>query len=174
MSQLLFLDLCAFGFRDRGGLAAYALDDAEEAFVPDDPPVGDLRKGGNRVERCVHDELRPQLRSDVARHACDDSDVREKISKADEIRFADVTPRAEDRFADAGMAYLARPDKRDAVRRCARNHTPRGPRASLSISEATLNRDEDGALSELTQVHHRIPGVVGARRNQNEVCFRLL
>ena len=174
MSQLLFVDLCAFGFRDRGGLAAYALDDAEEAFVPDDPPVGDLRKGGNRVERCVHDELRPQLRSDVARHACDDSDVREKISKADEIRFADVTPRAEDRFADAGMAYLARPDKGDAVRRCARNHTPRGPRDCICISKAILKRDEDRSLAERTQGDHRIRGVVGLRRDHDEFRFRVL
>src|SRR5712691_12110002 len=39
MSQLLFIDMRAFGLRDRGRLAAHILDEAQKALVPYEPPV---------------------------------------------------------------------------------------------------------------------------------------
>src|SRR6266436_1147930 len=100
VSQLFLIDARPFGLRDLGRLAAHHLEHGEEVFVAHNPAVWELCEGRYRVDGRVHDELGPELRSNVDRHTRDDSDVREKIPQADEVRFAHSTPRAKYRFAD--------------------------------------------------------------------------
>lgn len=94
VSQLFLIHVRTFGLRDCSRLVAHRLEDCEKALVPNDPPVGNFREGCDRVDGCVHDKLGPQLRANVARHARDDSHVREEIPQADEIRFVDASPGA--------------------------------------------------------------------------------
>ena len=146
--QLFVIDARPFGLRDLGRLAADHVEDGEKVFVAHDPAVWELCEGCDRVNGRVHDELGPQLRSNVARHARDDYDVREKIPQPDEIRLVHSAPRAEHRFADPRMTDLAGPDERDSVRRGSGDDALRGFRDRLRISETVLKGDEDRSVGE--------------------------
>ncbi len=171
-AEVVRIDGCAFCLRDRRGLSAHGLKARQQVLVPDKPSVRDAGDGGERIDRCVHDELRPEFCLDVVGDPHDDARVREEVAQTNEIRLLDPDPRAEDRLADSRVANLAGPEERHAVRRGPRDDSLCDLRDRLGVPEAVLHGDEQCIVRERTQCNHRLAGVVRLRRDENQFGLR--
>ncbi len=170
--EFVRIDCGTLCLRDGRGLAAHGLEAREETLVTDEPSVRDACEGGQWIDRRVHDELRPELRLDIAGDPHDDAGVREEVAQANEVRLTDADPGTEDRFADARVANLAQSERRHPVRRRPCDDSFRDLRDRLGVPETVLHRDEQRLVREGTERDHRLVGVVRFRRDENELRLR--